>query len=231
MVYDTNLTIQAAYAGDLKGRLWKFDLSDTNPTAWAARMGTTQGVPLFTAVDGVNKTPVAQPITAAPTALINPKDPKKGFLLTFGSGRFDDTAASGATGYNSVYGVSDDQATSATRGDLQPQTLTSGTMTVDGVSRTVYTLSGNAVDYTKQKGWVIDLLTQGERIVVKPKVDAERLVITTLTPSTDECVGGISSNLLDFSALNGSALNYSVLDVNSDGKIDASDKVTNSSNK
>ncbi|KAF7962529.1 hypothetical protein AWV80_20505 [Cupriavidus sp. UYMU48A] len=56
-------------------------------------------------------------------------------------------------------------------------------------------------------------------------------MITTLTPSTDECVGGISSNLLDFSALNGSALSYSVLDVNSDGKIDASDKVTGTNDK
>ncbi|KAF7962530.1 hypothetical protein AWV80_08075 [Cupriavidus sp. UYMU48A] len=151
VVYDTNLTIQAAYAGDLKGRLWKFDLSDTNPTAWAARMGTTQGVPLFTAVDGVNSPAQAQPITAAPTALINPKDPNKGFLLTFGTGRFYDAADSGATGYNSVYGVWDDQATSVTRAMLQPQTLTSAAMTVDGASRTMYTLTGNTVDYTRQK--------------------------------------------------------------------------------
>ncbi|CAG9175324.1 Type IV pilus biogenesis factor PilY1 [Cupriavidus laharis] len=231
VVYDNNLTIQAAYAGDLKGRMWKFDLSDTNPTAWAARMGTTPGVPLFTAVDGVNTTPQAQPITAAPTALINPKDPNKGFLLTFGTGRFYDTADSGATGYNSVYGVWDDQATSVTRSMLQSQTLALATITVGDTPRTLYTLSGNTVDYTRQKGWRIDLLTQGERVVVKPKVDAERLVITTLTPSTDECVGGISSTLLDFSALHGSALSYSVLDVNSDGKIDASDKVTGANNK
>lgn len=62
-------------------------------------------------------------------------------------------------------------------------------------------------------------------MVVKPKVDAERLVVTTLTPSTDECVGGISSNLFDFAALTGGALTYSVLDVSSDGKIDGDDSL------
>ncbi|WP_454752281.1 pilus assembly protein [Cupriavidus necator] len=222
VVYDDNLTIQAVYAGDLKGRLWKFDLSGANPSAWAARMGTTQGAPLFTAVSASN---VAQPITAAPTALINPKDPNKGFLLTFGTGRFYDAADTAATGYNSVYGVWDNNVSSATRGNLRAQALATGSMMVDGAARTVFTLSSNTIDYTTQRGWYIDLLAQGERVVVKPKVDAERLVVTTLTPSTDECVGGISSNLFDFAALTGGALTYSVLDVSSDGKIDGDDSL------
>ncbi|WP_354682010.1 PilC/PilY family type IV pilus protein [Cupriavidus necator] len=225
VVYDDNLTIQAVYAGDLKGRLWKFDLSGNNPSAWAARMGTTLGAPLFTAVSASG---AAQPITAAPTALINPKDPRKGFLLTFGTGRFYDATDTAATGYNSVYGVWDNNASPATRSNLRAQTLSAGSMTVDGVPRTVYTLSSNAVDYTTQRGWYIDLLAQGERVVVKPKVDAERLVITTLTPSTDECVGGISSNLFDFAALTGSALPYPVLDVNGDGKVDGDDSLKTS---
>ncbi len=222
VVYDDNLTIQAVYAGDLKGRLWKFDLSGDNPAAWSARMGTTRGAPLFTAQSAAG---TAQPITAAPTALVNPKDPKKGFLLTFGTGRFHDAADTAATGYNSVYGVWDNNAAAATRSDLRAQTLALGSTIVDGVSRPVLTLSSNAVDYTTRRGWYIDLLTQGERMVVKPKTDAERLVVTTLTPSTDECVGGISSNLLDFAALTGAALPYAVLDVNGDGKVDGDDNI------
>ncbi|BDB25121.1 type 4 fimbrial biogenesis protein PilY1 [Cupriavidus sp. P-10] len=222
VVYDDNLTIQAVYAGDLKGRMWKFDLAGDNPAAWSARMGTTQGAPLFTAQSAAG---VVQPITAAPTALVNPKDPKKGFLLTFGTGRFYDAADTAATGYNSVYGVWDNNAAAATRSDLRAQALTPGSTIVDGVSRPVLTLSSNAVDYTTRRGWYIDLLTQGERVVVKPKTDAERLVITTLTPSTDECVGGISSNLLDFAALTGAALPYAVLDVNGDGKVDGDDNI------
>ena len=73
------------YAGDLKGNLWKFLITDSNEANWGvSRWGTsaattsnttTTGVPLFTALGGTEGSPgsrtLAQPITVAPTVRAN----------------------------------------------------------------------------------------------------------------------------------------------------------------
>ncbi len=102
-----------AYAGDLKGNMWKFLLADSSDTNWGvARWGTsaatttnhtTNGVPLFTAKGGTEGSPNArtleQPITAVPSVRAN--DRKKdidtsaaenwvavgGMMVAFGTGR------------------------------------------------------------------------------------------------------------------------------------------------
>ncbi len=53
------------YAGDLTGRLWKFDLSDPNPANWNIAYG---GTALFHALAGG----VDQPITTAPEITVHP---------------------------------------------------------------------------------------------------------------------------------------------------------------
>ncbi|WP_237725165.1 PilC/PilY family type IV pilus protein, partial [Deinococcus alpinitundrae] len=42
---DSQNIVQAAYAGDLQGRLWKFDMSGAAASSWKVAFG---GVPLFT---------------------------------------------------------------------------------------------------------------------------------------------------------------------------------------
>lgn len=103
-----------AYAGDLKGNMWKFLIADSDENKWGvARWGsvadstsnhTTVGVPLFTAKGGTEGSPavrtLAQSITAAPTVRAN--DRKKeidigggkkktvavgGMMVAFGTGR------------------------------------------------------------------------------------------------------------------------------------------------
>src|SRR5699024_5690511 len=58
--FEGDLIADAAYAGDLCGNLWKFDLSGDTAAHWQVANG---GKPLFTATK--NGTP--QAITAAPT--------------------------------------------------------------------------------------------------------------------------------------------------------------------
>ncbi len=102
-----------AYAGDLKGNMWKFLIADSNDTNWGvARWGSsanttsnhsTIGVPLFSAKGGTEGSPtvrtLAQSITVAPTVRAN--DRKKevtvsgvvttvdvpGVMVAFGTGR------------------------------------------------------------------------------------------------------------------------------------------------
>ena len=58
-------TVDYAYAGDLRGNLWKFDLTSTDPASWkvAYPVSGTPPAPLFTALDSGG---VAQPITSGP---------------------------------------------------------------------------------------------------------------------------------------------------------------------
>ena len=41
--------------GDLWGNMWKFDLTNANPTNWKVAYGTALKLPLFTAVDSTGK--------------------------------------------------------------------------------------------------------------------------------------------------------------------------------
>jgi type IV pilus assembly protein PilY1 len=89
------------YAGDLKGNVWRFDLTSANAASWAV---TTPG-PLF-------KTPAGQPITtplALASAIVSGSAPQ--IIVAFGTGQrtqFTTTSATSyVTGTQSIYGVWD----------------------------------------------------------------------------------------------------------------------------
>lgn len=71
---DGNGTADVAYAGDLQGNVWKFDLSSADPAQWrsafpvSSSAGSGTPVPLFTATIRSGQKTVAQPITTAPRA-------------------------------------------------------------------------------------------------------------------------------------------------------------------
>ena len=122
-----------AYAGDMKGNLWKFLIADSSDANWGvARWGTnaatttnhtTAGVPLFTATGGTEGSPnsrtLAQPIVAVPTVRAN--DRKKqvtisghtktvavgGMMVAFGTGRNVTTNDPQNANVQSLYSVLD----------------------------------------------------------------------------------------------------------------------------
>jgi type IV pilus assembly protein PilY1 len=95
---DHNGTVDYVYAGDLKGNLWKFDLTSTNYLDWEVayqESGTPK--PLF-------KTP-GQPITTRPDATWHCE--KHGYLVMFGTGRYLGLADLADTSTQAVYGIWD----------------------------------------------------------------------------------------------------------------------------
>jgi type IV pilus assembly protein PilY1 len=89
------------YAGDLKGNLWRFDVTSQNPSNWAVSTGGA----LFT-------TPGGQPITTKPTIASTPNSSGANrIIVSFGTGqRTPQTITSGATyvsGTQSIYGIWD----------------------------------------------------------------------------------------------------------------------------
>ncbi|MDP2016251.1 pilus assembly protein [Hydrogenophaga sp.] len=86
---NANGTIDIAYAGDLQGQLWKFDLSSKNDTDWGVSgwdgaavtcKNSTACKPLFVARDAASK---VQPITTAPLIM---RHPMGGIQVMFGTG-------------------------------------------------------------------------------------------------------------------------------------------------
>ena len=90
--------MDVAYAGDLRGNLWKFDLASADPMAWKTAFGSQ---PFFVAARMDGST---QPITTAPLAL---HPPEGGTMLLFGTGRNLTAGDATSTEVHSIYALHD----------------------------------------------------------------------------------------------------------------------------
>lgn len=241
------------YAGDLKGNMWKFDVSSASPASWAKAFG---GQPLFVAADASSN---LQPITTAPMVMPHPSG---GAMVLFGTGKYLETSdTTGPYKIQSFYGVwdGDPARTGAVpRSKLRQQKVagtvarTAGSITNNYRITTDYcigngastdTISGfdvangnaatavcsdnwGATATDPKYGWYMDMPnsdTTGERIAYNPLLRNNRIVFPTLIPSTVPCDVGGSSWLMELDALTGRRLITSPFDTNGDGKFDDQD--------
>ncbi|PUY59541.1 PilC/PilY family type IV pilus protein, partial [Cronobacter sakazakii] len=138
--------VQAAYGGDLKGRMWKFDLSATAPESWGVAFA---GKPLFTAPGGAT-----QPITAQPLLADNPQGGKQVF---FGTGKFNETADKSNKDLQAFYSIWDADGGSGqlTVSSLQAQAITGS---FSGSTGQFLTTTQNDTTYPGEKGWYLPLV-------------------------------------------------------------------------
>ena len=242
---DQDGDVDYVYAGDLKGNMWKFDLSSTNTSQWrvAYRSGGNS-IPLFVA--GNNK-----PITAAPQVGRHPTE--SGFIVYFGTGQYMEESDNQTVGEptQGFYGIWDgdwsdsDFSSSITPSNLLVQTIqaeqnfypndTNGdgmTNSSDEAIRFRAT-SGNAICWSDcgteptHQGWVLQLEhsgnNRGERQVTNPVLRNGRIVFTTLVPSGDVCVRGGTSWLMELNAADGSYVFEPPFDINNDAEFDNDD--------
>ena len=176
--YDGDGIADYAYAGDLQGNLWRFDLlgvgasSERNPaegSIYGNKTGDINkfavsygGKPMFSARSTAGGH--VQAITAAPSMTRHPSG--KGYLVVFGTGKyFEEGDKEGTTNHaQSLYAVWDRQTraetTNATgmpiaRTALQAQTITRTNVTstnADGQLMEARTVSNNAVGYYNAQG-------------------------------------------------------------------------------
>lgn len=101
--HDSNFTGDYVYAGDLKGNLWKFDISSSNADEWGCFYKDSAGnsVPLFTAGYG----DLVQPVTTKPD--IARHCSYHGYMILFGTGRFLSKDDMDDKSVQSVYAVWD----------------------------------------------------------------------------------------------------------------------------
>ncbi|MDD4880254.1 MAG: PilC/PilY family type IV pilus protein [Gallionellaceae bacterium] len=231
---DGNKTIDYAYAGDLNGNLWKFDLSSANPAAW----GVAYADPLFKATGPSSTgTTIAQPITAQPSVIRNVTG---GYWIYFGTGRF---FASGDKDppydTQTLYGIWDNGSSAVPTYRSRSDVLTQHSILAETKvgSYTYRTTSNETVSLASSRGWYMDLLPPGsttsigERVVsraitVQDNVDItkDRVIFVTLRPDPDPCKSGGTSWLMEF-GLSGGRPDTPVFDLNGDGLFTDADKI------
>ena len=241
LVRNSRQQIIGAYAGDLYGNLWKFDLSDLSASAW--RIGNN-GAPVFQVNSSTLSAPSSQAITATPAVLAHPSG--TGFVVSLGTGKFFENADVSSTATQSMYGIWDKTGFGApTTGSavigtsaLVQQTISNPiavTRTaVDGSTYIVnyYSISQNKVDWTTKSGWFINLPNTGQRVAYPVEVIASPFIsVDTISPAgtttADICTSatGGSGWLYLINGLTGAGPSESVLDTNGDGNITSADLI------
>ncbi|MBN9410465.1 MAG: hypothetical protein J0H69_15055 [Burkholderiales bacterium] len=157
LVRDANQVVVAAYAGDLRGRVWRFDLRATDPAEWRVDF---DGQPFFEALDASG---LPQPVTAAPEYIDHPLG---GQMVLLGSGRLHETVDAMSTQVQSLYGIWDRApasraARAGERAGPAPALVRHALVPVDEASATNSTrrerLDASPVDWRLHRGWRIDL--------------------------------------------------------------------------
>ncbi|GGD11444.1 PilC/PilY family type IV pilus protein [Halopseudomonas salina] len=212
--------VVAAYAGDLQGRLWKFDLAGP-PVDWRVAFA---GDPLFRA--GIAVSP-EQPITTRPVLLDHPQGGK---LVLFGTGQFLEAADRLDTDVQAFYAVLDKPGATGNldSGSLQPQAILSET-TAGG--RKVRTLSSHRVNWYSTNGWYLPLIygnPTGERVTRNIVTRGGRVLFNTglIMPGADPCVSAGAGWLMSIDSFSGGMLPVATLDSDGDGLVDSRDPLS-----
>jgi type IV pilus assembly protein PilY1 len=180
-----------AYAGDLQGNLWRFDVSGASST-WT---GSTNAKVLFIAKNAAGT--ATQPITVIPAVSLNVVS---GYQIGFGTGKFIEpsdglTASAAQQSLYSVWDAADGTFQTfqrvATGTSSSINGLITRTLTVTAGTATV-SIAGDLFSYGKSlgqyRGWVADLSTNMERVAVDPTIDSGLMAVNSTVPGGDPCV-------------------------------------------
>lgn len=196
LVTDTQGIAKIVYAGDLSGNIWRFNVDALSSNGWTKYK-------VFVADRGTSSSPIPQPIVAAPTIGYNAQLAKN--MVYVGTGKYHDLIDKSVGNVrNSFYAVPDMGATGTPtkRTNLLQKTLTTD-YTSNAEKRTV---SSTTPNWTTQLGWYIDLdystsEKRDERVTTKAILIQDKLLITTLIPSEENCFAGGSSWLMQVTAV------------------------------
>ncbi len=219
------------YAGDLRGNLWVFDVSDSDQNNWESAYAASGGTPrpLFTAL---NNNGDEQSITTVPIIVRNNETITAGnganVLVFFGTGQFIEVGDYTDTNDQSFYAVWDRGDDELERADLEPRTISSVEITnAQGNQVTTRTVDGDEVRWFNgtdgEWGWFMDFPEPGERVVVEPTILRGTLFFASSIPTTSACSNG-GSGFLNSIATNGLSQRTPIFDVNMDGVINDDDR-------
>ena len=183
---DGNGLMDTVYGGDLRGNVWKFDLTSDSANDWDVAY---DGTPLFVATDRAD--PAArQPITGEFEVSVGPG---LGYMLFFGTGRYfvsGDNSADTGQQVQSLYGIWDGGV--PITGDRDTVLVEQSILAQANGFRSI---SRNPVNYITHRGWYLDLIVDGadtgERFFGTPRIDGGVIEFEAYQPGiTSDCQPG-----------------------------------------
>ena len=206
--------IDYIYAGDLKGNVWKFDVSSNTSSTWSVALS---GSPLFVAKDTSNtRQPITAPITVAKNAVSGDTHEGKRFIF-FGTGSYFRTSDPASTAVETWYGLIDEGSAIADRSQLKARTV-AASGTFDGKPVRAFS-AATAGDMVGKQGWYLDFVVPpGERMITEPilyKLALPVLVSSSIIPAaSDPCIPGGTGYINAISPFSGGSVTKGILDVN-----------------
>jgi type IV pilus assembly protein PilY1 len=233
---DGNYTADYVYAGDLRGNLWKFDLSSSDPEDWKVAFGATGNgesaadydpKPLFEARDSQDN---IQPITAPPVVGGHPQG-RDGLMVYFGTGKYLERSDMSVDEQQSFYGVWDKDLCQGGAGSVACITLspdsdrkhvnfgTAGARRSNMVPQRVETqnndsrqVTDNNIDWLTQFGWYLDFPASNnqpaERVIAQAQLRSGIVLFPTFIPPAGACEGMGTGWLMALSRVNGGLLDH-----------------------
>ncbi|HFB4827442.1 TPA: PilC family type IV pilus tip adhesin [Neisseria gonorrhoeae] len=178
---DLDGTVDIAYAGDRGGKMYRFDLSNSDPSKWS----------VSTIFEG------AKPITSAPA--VSRLADKRVVIFGTGSDLSEDDVLNTDEQY--IYGIFDDDEGTV---KVTVQNGTGGGLLEQVLSEENKTLFLNKrSDGSGSKGWAVKL-TGGQRVTVKPTVVLRTAFVTIRKYKDDGC--GAETAILGINTADGGAL-------------------------
>jgi outer membrane protein assembly factor BamB len=203
---DGNGKADTAYAGDLEGNIWKFDLAGRSAESY----------PLYDAGE-------KQPVTTRPEVAAHPDG---GFMVYFGTGSLLSQDDAANTDRQSLYGIHDYPGRSRTvvESDLMPA--------VDLALEEVHAhdkrlrVGGLHARMNLRKGWKVDLPETGERVLEAPRLRAGRLQFISTYAEAIDGIPVPASWYMELDWLSGGSPDRPISDHNDDGNLTDEDKVS-----
>jgi type IV pilus assembly protein PilY1 len=202
--------VDLIYAGDLQGNLWRIDARNADPKTWTGKR-------LFTAPKTVVSATISLPqsITAAPKVT---RHPSGGLMILFGTGKYLELSDTGTIPpVQALYGIRDVNPTSTTvttQTTVNPISIIKATTGDRSLPLDTDAQCNNALS------WGINLTNggaiEGERNIFEGTLFAGSLLVSTLTPSSDICVGGGQSSAYCINPFTGCACSAEGALINTD---------------
>ncbi|HGO9236477.1 TPA: PilC family type IV pilus tip adhesin, partial [Neisseria meningitidis] len=180
---DLDGTVDIAYAGDRGGNMYRFDLSNNDPTKWSVRT-IFKGTP-------------DKPITSAP-AVSKLKDKR---VVIFGTGSDLSEDDVDKKDIQSIYGIFDNDTGTDVAEEGQGKGLLEQHLTQE--NKTLFLTDYKRSDGSGSKGWVVKL-KDGQRVTVKPTVVLRTAFVTIRKYKDNGC--GAETAILGINTADGGKL-------------------------
>ncbi|HGG9691697.1 TPA: PilC family type IV pilus tip adhesin, partial [Neisseria meningitidis] len=182
---DLDGIVDIAYAGDRGGSMYRFDLSNNDPTKWSVRT-IFKGTP-------------DKPITSAP-AISQLKDKR---VVIFGTGSDLSEEDVDNKDIQHVYGIFDNDTDTSVAKDGQGNGLLEQVLSRDNDNKTLFLTDYKRSDGSGDKGWVVKL-KDGQRVTVKPTVVLRTAFVTIRKYNDGGC--GAETAILGINTADGGKL-------------------------